>query len=175
MVEVHRRESVIAARFPSFVRVLLLKKRTDSLWVFSSRSLSVGWRRYPPCALFLTENFRLNPTAKDTFKRLSLPHLVVHNIKLKGSTDAEALRQKLGSTRFYAVDLMFGRFRVLVSVSAAFPISPTDGEVVYNFRGTLDTANFLGQLFRTFSDVLNLGNRQEEQTAASTSRRSGKP
>ena len=70
---------------------------------------------------------------------------------------------------------MFGRFRVLVSVSAAFPISPTDGEVVYNFRGTLDTANFLGQLFRTFSDVLNLGNRQEEQTAASTSRRSGKP
>ena len=70
---------------------------------------------------------------------------------------------------------MFGRFRVLVSVSAAFPISPTDGEVVYNFRGTLDTANFLGQLFRTFSDVLNLGNRQEEQIAASTSRRSGKP
>ena len=63
-------------------------------------------------------------------------------------------------TRVYAVDLMFGRFRVLVSVSAAFPISPTDGEVVYNFRGTLDTANFLGQLFRTFSEVLNLGNRQ---------------
>ena len=66
---------------------------------------------------------------------------------------------------------MFGRFRVLVSVSAAFPISPTDGEVVYNFRGTLDTANFLGQLFRTFSDVLNLGNQQEQTgTAASTSR-----
>jgi hypothetical protein len=78
-------------------------------------------------------------------------------------------------TGVYAVDLMFGRVRVLVTVSAAFPISPNDGEVVYNFRGTLDTANFLGQLFRTFSDVLNLGNRQEEQIAASTSRRSGKP
>ena len=68
---------------------------------------------------------------------------------------------------------MFGRFRVLVSVSAAFPISPTDGEVVYNFRGTLDTANFLGQLFRTFSEVLNLGNTSTEQ-APSTSR-TGKP
>ena len=79
------------------------------------------------------------------------------------------------STRFYAVDPMFGRFRVLVSVSAAFPISPTDGEVVYNFRGTLDTANFLGQLFRTFSDVLNLGNRQEQTGTAASTSRSGKP
>lgn len=51
---------------------------------------------------------------------------------------------------------MFGRFRVLVSVSAAFPVSPADGEVVYNFRGTIDTANFLGQLFRTLGTVLNL-------------------
>ena len=71
-------------------------------------------------------------------------------------------------TRVYAVDLMFGRYRVLVTVSAAFPISNTDGEVVYNFRGTLDTANFLGQLFRTFSEVLNLGPRQEQAVPSGT-------
>ena len=59
---------------------------------------------------------------------------------------------------------MFGRFRVLVSVSAAFPISSTDGEVVYNFRGSLDTANFLGQLFRTLSEVLNLTSSNNEGT-----------
>ena len=54
--------------------------------------------------------------------------------------------------------MLFGRrFRVLVSVSAAFPVSATDGEVVYNYRGSIDTANFLGQLFRTLSQVLNLG------------------
>ena len=54
--------------------------------------------------------------------------------------------------------MLFGRrFRVLVSVSAAFPVSATDGEVVYNYRGSIDTANFLGQLFRTISQALNLG------------------
>ena len=54
--------------------------------------------------------------------------------------------------------MLFGRrFRVLVSVSAAFPVSPTDGEVVYNYRASIDTANFLGQFFRTISQVLNLG------------------
>merc|ERR1712079_754478 len=71
-------------------------------------------------------------------------------------------------TRVYAVDLMFGRYRVLVTVSAAFPISQTDREVVYNFRGTLDTANFLGQLFRTFSEVLNLGPQQEQTVPPGT-------
>ena len=44
-----------------------------------------------------------------------------------------------------------------MSVSAAFPVSATDGEVVYNYRGSIDTANFLGQLFRTISQALNLG------------------
>ena len=60
---------------------------------------------------------------------------------------------------------MLRRFRVLVSVSAALPILQTaDGgasggsaeTVYYNFRGTLDTANFLGHLFRTLSQVLHL-------------------
>ena len=60
---------------------------------------------------------------------------------------------------------MLRRFRVLVSVSAALPVLQTaDGgasggsaeTVFYNFRGTLDTANFLGHLFRTLSQVLHL-------------------
>lgn len=59
---------------------------------------------------------------------------------------------------------MFGRFRVLVSVSAAFPISPLDGDAVYNFRGSLDTGHFLGQLFRTLGGVLHLPNQATQQT-----------
>jgi hypothetical protein len=57
---------------------------------------------------------------------------------------------------------MFGRFRVLVSVSAAFPFSATDGEVVYNYRGSVDTANFLGQLFRTLGQVLHLSPQAQQ-------------
>lgn len=56
---------------------------------------------------------------------------------------------------------MFGRYRVLITVSAAFPVSDVDGEVVYNYRGTVDTAHFLGQLFRTFSQVFNLNNQSK--------------
>ena len=70
--------------------------------------------------------------------------------------------------RVYAVIQMFGRYRVLVTVSAALPISSTDGEVVYNFRGSVDTANFLGQLFRTLGQVLNLGSGHSEQTQNQT-------
>ena len=61
-------------------------------------------------------------------------------------------------------DLMFGRFRVLISVSAAFPISDRDGEVVFNYRGTIDTAHFLGQIFRTFSQVLNLNSTDQSKS-----------
>ena len=107
----------------------------------------------PPCVNRV--GTRSDLTAKDTSKHPSTP------LCYQKADAVAVVRLKQGSTRF---DLMFGRFRVLVSVSAAFPISPTDGEVVYNFRGTLDTANFLGQLFRTFSEVLNLGNRQSEST-----------
>ena len=60
-----------------------------------------------------------------------------------------------------------GRYRVLVTVSAALPVSNADGEVVYNFRGSVDTANFLGQLFRTLSQVLNLGPRSRENQQTS--------
>lgn len=51
---------------------------------------------------------------------------------------------------------MLGRFRILVSLSAALPISATDGEPVFNYRGTLDTAHFLGKLFRTLKEVLHI-------------------
>ena len=59
---------------------------------------------------------------------------------------------------------MFGRYRVLITVSAAFPVSDVDGEVVYNYRGTVDTAHFLGQLFRTFSQVLNLSSNNQSKS-----------
>ena len=61
---------------------------------------------------------------------------------------------------------MFGRYRVLITVSAAFPVSDVDGEVVYNYRGTVDTAHFLGQLFRTFSQVLNLSSNNQSKSEA---------
>jgi hypothetical protein len=55
---------------------------------------------------------------------------------------------------------MFRRFRVLVSVSAALPVTVSgdgsDNNISFNFRGSVETANFLGHLFRTLSQVLHL-------------------
>ena len=51
---------------------------------------------------------------------------------------------------------MFRGFRLVVSVTAALPINTNDGEAVYNFRGSVSTGHFLGQLFRTLGQVLNL-------------------
>ena len=59
--------------------------------------------------------------------------------------------------------MFVGRFRLLVSVSAALPISSTDGEVVYNFRGSLRTANLLGQLFRILGQAFSLGQQNTQQ------------
>ena len=50
---------------------------------------------------------------------------------------------------------MFRGFRLVVSVTAALPINARDGEAVYNFRGSVSTGHFLGQLFRTLNQVLN--------------------
>ena len=50
---------------------------------------------------------------------------------------------------------MFRGFRLVVSVTAALPIDANDGDAVYNFRGSLSTGHFLGQLFRTLNQVLN--------------------
>ena len=50
---------------------------------------------------------------------------------------------------------MFRRFRLVVSVTAALPINARDGDAVYNFRGSVSTGHFLGQLFRTLNQVLN--------------------
>ena len=50
---------------------------------------------------------------------------------------------------------MFRGFRLVVSVTAALPINANDGDAVYNFRGSLSTGHFLGQLFRTLNQVLN--------------------
>ena len=50
---------------------------------------------------------------------------------------------------------MFRGYRLIVSVTAALPINPQDGEAVYNFRGSISSGHFLGQLFRTLNQVLN--------------------
>ena len=50
---------------------------------------------------------------------------------------------------------MFRGFRLVVSVTAALPIDANDGDAVYNFRGSVSTGHFLGQLFRTLNQVLN--------------------
>ena len=50
---------------------------------------------------------------------------------------------------------MFRGYRLIVSVTAALPINRQDGEAVYNFRGSISTGHFLGQLFRTLNQVLN--------------------
>ena len=50
---------------------------------------------------------------------------------------------------------MFRGFRLVVSVTAALPIDANDGDDVYNFRGSVSTGHFLGQLFRTLNQVLN--------------------
>ena len=48
-------------------------------------------------------------------------------------------------------------------------------QVVYNYRGTVDTAHFLGQIFRTLSQVLNLarpenlGSQSQQQQPPSDS------
>ena len=51
---------------------------------------------------------------------------------------------------------MFRGFRLVVSVHAALPINPQDGEAVFNYRGSIPTGHFLGQLFRTLGQVLNV-------------------
>lgn len=54
---------------------------------------------------------------------------------------------------------MFRRFRVLVSVSAALPVAIAgqgSDNVTFNYRGSVETANFLGHLFRTVGQVLNI-------------------
>lgn len=47
------------------------------------------------------------------------------------------------------------RLRVLFSLGAALPISPSDGEAVFNYRASVDGAHFLGKLFRTLNQVIN--------------------
>ena len=54
---------------------------------------------------------------------------------------------------------MFRRFRVLVSVSAALPVAVSgqgSENLTFNYRGSVETANFLGHLFRTVGQVLNI-------------------
>jgi len=61
-------------------------------------------------------------------------------------------------------------FRVFVSLTAALPISSgneEDGnETVYNYRGSLATGHFLGQLFRTLGQVINLPTASQGQRQA---------
>lgn len=58
---------------------------------------------------------------------------------------------------------MFRGFRLVVSVTAALPINTQDGEAVYNIRGSVSTGHFLGQLFRTLGQVLNLQQPDNQQ------------
>lgn len=62
---------------------------------------------------------------------------------------------------------MFRGFRLVVSVTAALPINPQDGEAVYNFRGSVSTGHFLGQLFRTLNQVLNHPSSDEQEDTRS--------
>ena len=64
---------------------------------------------------------------------------------------------------------MFRGFRLVVSVTAALPINAHDGEAVYNFRGSLSTGHFLGQLFRTLNQVLNPSSEEDDSGQARSS------
>ena len=61
---------------------------------------------------------------------------------------------------------MFRGFRLVVSVTAALPINAEDGEAVYNFRGSVSTGHFLGQLFRTLGQVLHLDAEEQPESAS---------
>ena len=64
-----------------------------------------------------------------------------------------------GETRRGRRRAMFRRFRVLVSVSAALPVAVSgqgSENLTFNYRGSVETANFLGHLFRTVGQVLNI-------------------
>eukprot|EP00096_Caligus_rogercresseyi_P008719 TRINITY_DN2815_c0_g1_i3.p1 TRINITY_DN2815_c0_g1~~TRINITY_DN2815_c0_g1_i3.p1 ORF type:complete len:245 (+),score=56.94 TRINITY_DN2815_c0_g1_i3:145-879(+) len=65
------------------------------------------------------------------------------------------------------------RIKILVSVSAALPIPESDPRLrrtVFNFRGNVDTAHFLGKLFRVLNQVLGLGQggNEDEQRESSS-------
>ena len=62
---------------------------------------------------------------------------------------------------------MFRGFRLVVSVTAALPINAEDGDAVYNFRGSVSTGHFLGQLFRTLNQVLNHPSSDEQEDTRS--------
>ena len=47
------------------------------------------------------------------------------------------------------------RLRVLFSLGAALPISPFDGEAVFNYRASVDAAHFLGKLLQTLNQVIH--------------------
>ena len=61
-------------------------------------------------------------------------------------------------------------YRVFVSLTAALPIANDEGEAVYNFRGSVGTGHFLGQLFRTLGQVLNLPPANQPAAAAQPAR-----
>ena len=52
--------------------------------------------------------------------------------------------------------MIFQRIKILVTFSAALPVSFSDQEPVFNYRATLDTAHFLGKLFRTLRKVIKI-------------------
>jgi hypothetical protein len=62
---------------------------------------------------------------------------------------------------------MFRGFRLVVSVTAALPINVQDGDAVYNFRGSVSTGHFLGQLFRTLNQVLHHPSSDEQDETRS--------
>ena len=54
------------------------------------------------------------------------------------------------------------RFQVLISVSAALPVSLEGGQV-FNFRGSVETADFLGKVFKILSEVLGIKKPQQQK------------